>query len=197
MTKEIILSEINDCIQNKDLQGLDVNLDLLLKVTDNDFASVQLSAILGKNYTQFKSDYLAKVLEIIIRKRPMLALVNHPFNFLFQTTVSTGSFEMYECYIEEAVIPFLSNVISDEHEIHWMELLNTAQELSDKLFLKHKKCLKGTHYNGAFSKLESDEHIDLIHHQDYQIMADVIERYNSIVGRGEIIRDLNVRSGLE
>lgn len=196
MKIEKILSEINDCINNADLLNFDKNLDLLLiKLSDED-ACKQLAQILGNNYSQFKSDYLAKILEIIIRKRSNLASVNHPFNILFQMTISTGSFEMYECYIEEYSVPYLSKIPLEEHELHYMELLNTAQELSEKLFKENKKCIKGMHYNGVSSRYENNENFMLINEQDYTIMEDVLERYNTIVGRGLIIEDLNKRSGL-
>jgi hypothetical protein len=197
MKIEKILAEINECIQNYDLTSLDKNLDLFLKDTSDEFACQQLAQILGNNYTQYKSDGLAKVLENIIKKRKSLALINHPFNYLFQTIVSTGSIEMYECFIEEAAIPFLSNVDPEEHELYYMELLGTAQELTDKLFNDNKKCIKGKHYNGAFSKLEENENIVLINEQDYIIIEDVVERYNTIVGRRDIIKDLNNRGGLD
>lgn len=197
MNNERVLDGLNECIQNLDLIGINENLDLLLKDTSDEDACIQLAQLIGNNYNQFKSDGLAKVLEIIIRKRINLALINHPFNFLFQTTVSTGSFEMYECYIEEAVIPFLSNVLIDEHELHYMELLNTAQELTNKLFDDNKKCIKGRHYNGAFSKYEKNGNVVLINEQDYIIMANVVEKYNTIIGRRDIINDLNTRSGID
>lgn len=197
MNKGKILNEIDECIKNTDLAGINENIGLLLKDISDEDASMKLAQLLGDNYTQFKSDYLAKVLEIIIKKRLNLAFLNHPYNFLFQAVISAGSFEMYECYVEEAVMPFLANVIEDEHEMHYMELLNTAQELTEKLFKENKKCIKGRHYNGAISRKEQNENIVLLGEQDYIIMEDVVERYNSIVGRALIIEDLNKRSGLE
>ena len=197
MKTEKILSEITECIINADLIGLDKGLDLLLQATTDELACKELSQILCDFYTPFKSDYLATVVEIIIKRKRTIALVSHPTNFLFQTIISTGSYEMYECLIEEAVVPHLTKASPEEQEIYFLELQNTAQELSNKLFKENIKCIKGKHYNGAYSKLESNKNVVLINEEDYNILEDVVNRYNTIIGRRDIIKDLTTRSGLD
>lgn len=196
MTIENILSEIHDQILNADLTELENNVRLLQEHTTELEASKKLSEIIYRNYTQYKSEYLSKVLETIIRTNPRLALVNHPENFLFEATIITGSVEMYECYLEESVLPFLSLVTPDEHEIHYMELLNTAQTLSEDLFNGYNKCIKGLNYNGSFGGNDVAANVVLVHQEDYEIMEDVLEKYNTLIGRRDIIKDLHTKAGL-
>jgi hypothetical protein len=106
MTTETLLLEINEQVLNGELGGLEENTRLLVKQTSELEANQKLAEVLYRNYSQYKSSYLAKVLETIIRINPRLALVDHPNNFLFKAAIITGSVEMYECYIEEAVQPF-------------------------------------------------------------------------------------------
>jgi hypothetical protein len=77
-----------------------------------------------------------------------------------------------------------------------MELLNTAQTLVDYFFPDYKKCVKGLHYNGSFGVQDYKENVVLMHREDYKIMGDVVEKYNTLIGRRDILKDLNTRVGL-
>ncbi|MEI6627540.1 MAG: UDP-N-acetylmuramate dehydrogenase, partial [bacterium] len=71
----------------------------IFKATHN--KDVILSAELVLNLGEEKT-IRAKMMEIIIRKRPNLAMLQFPENYLFRVAVLRGSTDLYECYIEEA-----------------------------------------------------------------------------------------------
>lgn len=197
MKHEKIVNKIEKAVIEADLKELDHQLDFYLKKTEDTEASQRLSEVLYKCYTTYKSEYLAKIMEVIITKRPNLAFVNHPQNFLFKTVLLTGSVEMYECYLEEAIMPSLQKTKDEDQEMYYLDLQITAQELSDYLFAKYPKCVKGLDYNSAFSNLKTKENVLLIHQQDYETLENVAKKYNTILGRRDIIKDLNKRAGLE
>jgi len=196
MSAEQILNEINECIYNSDVNSLANNIDIITELLSDEEVSKELSMLLFQNYTSFKADALAKMMEIIIRKRPELALLKHPENFLFRVAIIKGSFELYECYIEEAVEPFLANQDADEQEMYYLDLMTTTESLSEAFFPQYESCKKGLHYNGAFGTAEDNPNVLLINRDNYEVMEDVMEKYNTIVGRRDIIQDLNKRAGL-
>ncbi|BAX80834.1 hypothetical protein [Labilibaculum antarcticum] len=196
MSAEQILNEINECIYNADLDGVEDNIDILTELLPDEEASKELSMLLFQNYTSFKAGSLAKMMEVIIRKRPQLALLKHPENFLFRVAIIKGSFELYECYIEEAVEPFLANQDADEQEIYYGDLMSITESLTEAFFPQYETCKKGLHYNGAFATAEDNPNVLLINRDNYEVMEEVMEKYNTIIGRRDIIQDLNKRAGL-
>ena len=193
METEEILNEIKECIDNGDFTSLDILFDELLELLSDFEASKQLSNLMLKEYTTFRSGHLAQLLEIIIRTKPELAQINHPENFLFKLCVTTGSKDLYECYIEEAVVPFLEHKDEDETTEYYMDLICTATTLTDYFFPNYVQCINGTDYNGAFSTIGSNETVLLINREDFEVMENVVENYNRIVGRRDILSDLEKR----
>lgn len=194
--KEII-ADIEDCFNYGDFDGIEKDIDMLLKQHSKDEVSKKLSEMILKNYTIHKSDFLAKVMEVIIRKSPDLAMIKHPENYLFKTSVITGSNDLYECYIEEAAEPALANSKPQKKEHFYMELYNIAQNITELFYNDYKQYRKGTHYNGAFKDYEKNENIVLLAKEDYQVMNDLAEKYNAMVGRKDIVNDLSKRAGLD
>ena len=188
---------LEENLQQGNLKGFAENLDNLFHSVSEEKVCKILSVIFFQYYTRYKADYLAKFLEISIRKSPGMALLNHPENDLFKLTILRGSKDLYDCYIEEGVAPFLSNVLEEEHELHYMELQGIAESISESLFPKYVECLKGMDYNGAFGKYEKNEKVVLINSEDYETLEDVAAKYNTIIGRRDIINDLSKRAGLE
>jgi hypothetical protein len=153
-------------------------------------ASRQISTVLYKQYTNYRSGFLAMLLEGIIRKNPNLAHVGYPENFLFKLCVILGSRDFYECFIEEAVEPLLKDKSKYEKEEYYTDLYITTEKLVDHLFTGYAPCLKGKDYNGAYSTLEDNVNVVIIHKEDYDIMEKVMEDYNRIIGKRNIISDL-------
>ena len=192
MNKEDIIIDIEYCINTLDIERLEDNLDLLFEAISDKEASVSLSQLLNKVYTLYKARGLAKIMEVIIRKRQNIALVNHPENPLFKLCVITGSFDLYECYIEEAVYPVLPQEKDDDAapNMYYQDLQIVAEKLKEYFSDKRTKCIKGNAYNGAFSTLEGNDNVVLINKEDYEMMESAIEKYNTLLGRDDIISDL-------
>jgi hypothetical protein len=197
MTQKQILTGIEVCYRNGDLDGLNENLDLLLEAVSDEDASQALSLLIYNRYKANRGDSLAKLLEIIIRKRPNLALLKHPDNYLYRVALLRGSIDLYECYLEEAVQPFISKLEVLQQKSYYMDLQNVAAGVTGSLFLQFQKCIKGRDYNSAFATSEDNEGVVLINREDYEIMDDIVEKYNAILGGRDIVKDLYKRMGME
>jgi len=193
MNAEKLFKEMLKGLDRGDFNSIVEKLGELLTVLSDFEASKHLSAMILKEYTTYKSGYLASLMSTIIQRRPELAQVNHPENFLFKLCIVTGSKELYECYIEEAVMPFLEEKEDDEKSEYYLDLLGIAIQYTDLFFPKYVQCIKGMDYNGAFSKADNYPNAVLINREDYETMEDVVEKYNQIVGRRNIIEDLEKR----
>ena len=197
MKIEIIIDLLEEAIVEADLKGFTDNLESLVQSGSDLKVSETLSVIFYKKYTRFKADSLAKFMEISIRRNPNIATVNHPENPLFKAAILRGSKDLYDCYIEEGVLPFLANVVVEEHEMHYAELFDLAFGMNEMLFPQYVECVKGMDYNSAFGKDKSNENISLIASEDLETMEDVIAKYNTIIVRRDILKDLSKRAGLE
>ena len=197
MKNEKILSDISANFKKAEIRAFEKNLDLLLTSGEDLDNSKGLSEVILKHYTTYKSGFLSKAMEIMIRKRPYLALVNHPNNFLFKVAVITGSKDLYECYIEEAAMLFIQDIPEEDHEMFFLGLHTAATRLITPLFNNYVQCIKGMDYNSAFGTLETNENVVLINREDYETLEDVVKKYNAIVGRKNIINDLAKRAGID
>lgn len=191
MTKEEILIEMDECLDSGSTSGFKEQVENLLKIHSDEEVSLIIAQYLSEKYTAFKADGLATYLAIAIQKRPNIAVINHPENPLFKLGIIRGSKDLYDCYMEEAVLPFLSLAIADEHMDHYYELLAIAEKMDEMIFVKYEARLKGMHYNGAIPG--EQPHLVRINKADYEIMEDVMEHFNAIIGRREILKDLNRR----
>ena len=196
MEKQEILENIANSIDNGNLSGLSKSLDLLLEVVTDEEASQQLSIILFERYTRYKADMLAKIMEIIIRKRPNLALLKKEENFLFRLVITSGSKDLYDCYIEEAIQPTMAKMKQDDQEMYYCGLFSVAEELTEKFFGNYIECVKGVDYNGSFGRYEKDNNVALIHQEDYETMNAIMENFNKMVGRRDILKDLSEKAGM-
>lgn len=193
MDKEGLLLAIQESIQDTDRTNLGILLDDYLRDETTNEASRTLSVMLYNKYTTFKAEATAALMETIIRKDPALALVQGAENFLFRVAVLRGSMELYECFMEEAMEDFLAEKDEDEHAEFLFSLSDTAEKLSEVFFDKYVKAIKGMDFNGAFGNYENNENVLLINHEDYELMDEVVEKYNTIIGRRDIIKDLQSR----
>jgi|25_taG_2_1085351.scaffolds.fasta_scaffold01231_4 hypothetical protein len=192
MTKEEILTEMDECLNCASISGYGDQVDNLLNIYNDEEVSLILAQYLMEKYSRFKADGLASYMEAAIRKRPNLAMINHPENPLFKLAIIRGSKDLYDCYMEEAVLPFLSNVVEDEHQDHYYELLSVAEKMDEMIFKNYEPRIKGLHYNSGVKGIERQDRIS-ISQEDYAIIENTLEAYNSIVGRREILEDLNAR----
>ncbi|MFZ4799492.1 MAG: hypothetical protein ACOYMA_18480 [Bacteroidia bacterium] len=197
MKKEEVLKEIDDCILNCDTRNLAKNVEELLSQTDEDDACQCISQILLRHYTTYRADATAALMEIIIRKHPNLATIKFPDNYLFRLVILSGSMDLYECYIEEAIEPMLKGKEESDVLDYYMGLYTTAEKYNDGIFSKYVRYIKGMDFNGAFSRYEKDANVAMIHQENYEIMDSIVEKYNSIVGRRDILKNLNKKIRLD
>lgn len=188
-----ILSKIEKCAGTNDLQGFSSYIDELLLVTDVTNVSLLLSAFLLNRHTTSNSKDTAKLLEIILNSNEELAMINFPDNCFFQTAVLKGSMELYECYMEEAIESYLYDKSEDEAYTCYMNLNTIAERYNDLIFDRIPKYIKGKDFKSAVSKYEKDPNLVLIDAEDVAIMEKVIENYNGILGRRDILKDLEAR----
>ncbi|WP_396170137.1 hypothetical protein [Flavobacterium sp.] len=188
-----ILSKLEKCADTNDLQGFSSCIDELLLVTDVTNASLLLSAFLLNRHTTSNSNATAKLLEIILNSNDDLAMINFPDNCFFQTAVLKGSIELYECYMEEAIESYLYDKTEDEAYTCYMNLNTIAERYNDLIFDRIPKYIKGKDFKSAISKHEKDPNLVLIDEDDVAIMEKVIENYNGILGRRDILKDLEAR----
>ena len=113
-TKENILQKINGYIVNCRLSGINNEIEKLLTIVSEYEASQELATLFIKNYTLYKADALAAILEIMIRGHKRLALVNGALNPLFRLAIFKGSVDLYECYMEVAIYPFLEDKCEED-----------------------------------------------------------------------------------
>ena len=193
MKKQEILKSIENDIYSGSLKAFDKNIGLLFEIETDFEASKQLATIIAKQYTRFKADMLAKFMEIILRKKPSIGLTNFPDNFLFRVSIIKGSKDLYDCFVEESILPAIKELDEDDKSTYFAELLNIAEGWTAQLFDNYAECVKGMDYNGAFSRYEKNESVALIHQEDYETMESIMEHFNAIVGRRDIIKDLEDR----
>jgi hypothetical protein len=188
-----VLSKLEKCADKKDLKGFNSLIDELLLVTDINNASLLLSAFLLNRHSTANSKDTAKLLEIILSSDVEFAMINFPDNCFFQTAVLKGSMELYECYMEGAIESYLYDKSEDEAFDCYMNLNTIAERYNDLIFDRIPKYIKGKDFKSAVSKFDKDSDLVLIAEDDIEIMERVIENYNGILGRRDILKDLEKR----
>ena len=194
MSKETIIEEMYNCIDYADLKGFKDQVAAYLSICDVSTASQDLATFLITQYTASRADTIAKLLEIIIHTNPEIALVNFPENHFFRIVMISGSTDLLDCYIEEAVEPFLENKTEEEYKSYYEKLLHLGAKLNTLFSDQYSTAIKGMDYNGAFSNENGKA---TMHSEDYEIMEDIVNKYNSIVGRRDVIKTLMLNSGMK
>jgi hypothetical protein len=133
---------------------------------------------------------MAGLLQAIINKKPEVALVNFPENALFKLSCITGSLDLYDCFMEVGIEPFLKSKDEDFIFDYATELSLVAHEINDNFFPQYVKCIKGIDFNGAFKTDTNNKHLS-INLDDYETLEDVMEKYNTIIGRRDILEKID------
>ena len=192
-TKTNILQKIDGYIVNGTLYGINKEVENLLTIVSEDEASQEVATLFVKNYSLFKADGLAAILEKIIHGHKGLALVNGTLNPFFRLAIFKGSVDLYECYMEEAIYPFLEDKCEDEKYEYYNNLLCEATALTNLCFENYKIVRKGIHFNGA---MPSDRiGFVLMAEENYEVMNNLYEHFNAIIGRRDILKHLDTLQG--
>lgn len=186
-----IKGKLENSLIEADVESFKNALELLNLHASIDEGAEIIAYIIDENYSRLKSDYLAKLLELAIRKNPAWALINLSENWIFKIAIGVGSVDLYECYMEEAVEPVIKKKDFDSRMSFILDLFSTAEKIDEDLLTDYPELIQGTHYNGGFIVKESGS--VQLNTEDYQIMKEIISNYTAIIGRRKILKDLSKR----
>lgn len=195
MISKKIIDKLYDCTDSGDLVGFEKYIKEYLKTTDEVTASKDLAIFIVNDYTSFKADAKAKLMEVIIKCNPNLALINHPENHFFRICLVSGSLDLFECFIEEATEPHLETADEQEKKEYYTKLLHLGVQLNAIFSDQYTTKIKGVDFNGAFSN--EGNGVVKITAEDFEVMDDIVNIYNTIVGRRDIIKVLMTKVGMK
>lgn len=184
MTEEqaqAISNKLIDCMENGSVSAF-------IKVLEDDLSNepavngcICIGQAILKAYTFYKADMLALFLEKAIRFNPEWSKVKDKgVNPLFRLGFLTGSWDLYQCFIEE-VDGITDNMLADAYA----EWYNMNEQILDSYHM----FLKGREYNSGVT-MNGKRVLDL---EDFKIMNLMSENYNAILGRRKILKDLDER----
>lgn len=191
MTKEEIFHEMDECLDCASISGFKEQVENLIRNFNDKETSIILAEYLLKKYSAFKAEGLASYMEVAIHRKPEIATVNHPENPLFKLSILRGSKNLYDCYMEEAIEPFFKYKNDVEKIEYLMNLIDIAEKLDEIIFAGYTRVLKGLQYSGGVQG--EAPHLVILHKDDYDIIDETMEHYNEIIGRRDILKDLNRR----
>lgn len=194
MSKEEILREIENAMVEFQEKKLKTLVESFLQTTEEEEASRALAFRLYRIYTSLRADAIAKLMEIILRTKRRLGMTEFPENPFFQICVLAGSKDLYDCYVEEIIDPFLaSNKEEDIANDVWISLVSVGNKIHEDVFKNYTPIIRGLHFSGPFGSVDGSPGATNIHREDFEIMNGVVEKYNAILGRRDILKDLNKR----
>ena len=168
------LREYNKCISD-------------LSEFDDTQSALALAGVFFKNYSSYNPDYLAKLLELAIRKKMSWAQINSEKNPLFRLCIILGSKDLYDCFIEETIPP---------DEDWYYKLYDEAIELDEEVMTHLHSVRKGVDYNGCLKTHDNKSPMVQIWREDYNFIESIIVKYNGIIERKRIIEDLSIKCGI-
>jgi hypothetical protein len=197
MIPQNILDELYNCMDCSDLKGFEKQVKAYLETTDESTASQSLASFIVTEYRAERADTIAKLMEIIIRCNPNLALINYPENHFFRIVIISGSMDLFDCLTEEAIEPYLENLSNEEYDEYYTKLLHLGANLVTLFADQYQQQIKGLHFNGAFAKDENNPNAVLINQEDYEKMKDIVDKFNTIIGRRDIMKALIMKAGMK
>lgn len=195
MTKEQIYYEMDACLEHGNINCFKDQLDELFDNFVEEESVDIIAEFIYKRYTTYKAESMAKILEIVIKKKPSITLIKYPNNPLFKLSIIKGSMDLFDCFIEEGIEPFLKDKDEDFEYDYFMELNVLAEDLHDTFFTQYVRCIKGMDFNGGFKQDDNPNFLS-INVEDFDTMDDVVEKYNTIIGRRDILKKLEQRMSI-
>lgn len=189
-SKEQILEKIRKCFLSASLPTINQEIAKLLEFMDEANVSQKIATLFIKDYTFYQSDYFAAILASIIQEHRGLALVNGVKNPFFQMAIFKGSIDLYECYMDMAIIPLLEDKGKDQTGYDfYTDLIKEANLITDACFDNYQAVRKGIHFNGG---RPNEEGFITMHQEDYDVMHALYEHFNAIIGRRDILKLMNI-----
>lgn len=193
--KQTDIDAFYDCLDRGDRKKFEELLKKYLQKSDSKEASEDLAMLFLHEYTLQKADYLAAFLEIIFKAKKELVLVNMPENPFFKLSIIRGSTDLFECYMEQGINEFLETLNIKDRKQYFNELLKVAAHYNAKFLKEYQVQIKGIHYNGGINH-DTDGRLLNIHKEDFEMMQDMVDKYNTIIGRRDIMKDLMLEAGM-
>jgi hypothetical protein len=177
---QAISQKLANCMNEGIMDGFEKVLNSL-KAEPAIKGCICISQAILMAYTSYKADMLARFLEKAIRINPEWPKVKGKgINPLFQVGFLTGSWDLYQCFIEE-VDGITDEMLADAYG----EWYNMNEQILDSYHM----FLKGREYNSGVT-MDGKQVIDI---EDFKIMNLMSENYNAILGRRKILKDLDDR----
>lgn len=104
--------------------------------------------------------------------------------------------DLFDCYTEEAIEPHLENATEGEYKDYYTKLLHLGAQLNTIFFDQYELQIKGQDFNGAVSN-GSESRLLSIHKEDFEMIDDIVNKYNTIVGRRDILKALMTKAGMK
>ena len=191
MKLEKLTEILDECLTYVDVKCFENEVSNLLEKVTDDEALDLLSNYLHNYYSSLKADSCAGLLQIIIRKKPALALLGFPDNTFFKSSMLHGSTDLFDCYLEEFVVKHVANLDEADEFEFYTDLAYVAGDYNDTMFSRETPIIKGLHFNGIFATCNEHLGSSAIHTEDYHKMDSVVEKFNAILGRKSIVDKLN------
>lgn len=193
MDRATLFSTLNEYFNYGAQDEIEKTIQKHIDENEIEVACEDIAEYIYDRYSSSNADAMAALMEMAIRHNREIALVKFPNNYLFHLILLTGSLDLYECFMEEAIEPHLEGKHEDETADYYTELYAVANDANEKYFSNCKQYRKGIDFDGAFGRSEENPSITNIHKEDYEKMKSVIEKYNAIIGRRDILADLEER----
>jgi len=162
----------------------------LLKETTPEITTKLIADAMGPRYKSYYADQASYQLKILFEDCQSVIESPEAHIPLFEMIIINGAVEVYNTFNKIICKPYVSKMDEDQAGDYYFDLYLKAQEMSDILFSRYHSIKKGTHFIGEVAELPSDPSYSIIAKEDYDAMELVIEAYNAIIGRKEILEDL-------
>ena len=177
---QAITHKLIDCMDNGQKAEFIRVLDSIAAEPAN-IACSCIAMALMRGYTSYRADAYAAFLEIALHHTPEWGSFAGVQNPLFRASLLTGSVDLYECFIEE--VPGLDVDF-------FVEAYAGFSEMNERMMDDSEIVLKGRDYN---SGVPAGGGYVMVDQEDFEVINDTMEKYNAIVNRYKILKDIEKR----
>ena len=178
--KQLIVNKLMVCMNEGSIPAFIRVLKEDLSQESSMNACLCIGGAIFKCYTSYNSDMLASFLSEAIHFNMNWPKLKGGKNPLFRAAFLAGSCDLYICLLEE---------VKGLKEDDYAEIYCEWQDLNEVLLDKEKMYIKGRDYNSGY-EANGQRILDL---NDFDCMDCMAEKYNAIIGRHRILKDLEKR----
>lgn len=181
------LQESIDC---GNLKSFKEEIKIFIDDSEDDVAAQYLGLYIYEYYTTYKANAAAGLMQAVLQEKLDLGIVGFPDNIFFRIVVFRGSVDLWECYLEDFAQPYLEKNTSIDKLDFYCEMYALLTQYTEEIDEKEERVLKGVHFNGVFGEVENSPGVRFIHSEDFEIMDNVVEKFNAIIGRRVILKQI-------